>query len=504
MADCSLFRAPGYLRGLALFALVASPLLGLLSFLAWWVDGARIGLWMVPLWLGMTCYWAWQWRLWARQFRLYADRLEIETPWGSPARFWVAELQALQLAQGGLRLSTHHGTVHLRGEPNTLAQLAAALQAGAPTLRQAHTEQPLLPIQIDAPRQPVIIMNVFGLLVGALGMGLGNAALTDAEFSKRTLALLFALLMLSMTAILLYWLLVIFVWRYAFDAAEIRVHHSLRTVRYDPAQLCNMALEQRPVTVRGFTKTLYTLRLDFEEGSWLVVKPGGQNYPFEYVESHEQLLLTRLRGQLQNLYHKALSNSLQTASFATSEGPPTAEAVTVRQLDPATDWQPMAGEDLQRPDYIVEHYSRPADLRVAVQNHGERQPGAETVYLQLSRPVEGQQRFRTTNGDACFSQSGRLLLLKGPFLLIAVDAHTLQAWHYRLRMRTMLLGAQWQGEELAVRIIGYGQRVADAEVLGPWGWTHITTTWTPGLGGAAAGDFAQALPAPAASADLKR
>lgn len=69
---------------------------------------------------------------------------------------------------------------------------------------------------------------------------------------------------------------------------------------------------------------------------------------------------------------------------------------------------------------------------MTVLNYGERQPGAEDVLLHLSRPVAGQQTFDATNGDATFSASGAYLLLTMPFLLITMDAQTMQAWHFAL------------------------------------------------------------------------
>ena len=160
-------------------------------------------------------------------------------------------------------------------------------------------------------------------------------------------------------------------------------------------------------------------------------------------------------------------------------------AVTTRPLDPKTAWQPEPGATTSPPHFMIEHYSRPADLRVTILNFGERQPGAEDILLQLSRPVAGQQHFDTTNGDATFSASGAYLLLAMPFLLVAIDAHTLDAWHYTLPDRTMLLSAGWTGECVVGRLIAYGKRADDAEPLGPWAWAELIRTWQPGLGRAA-------------------
>lgn len=466
------YQAPALLRGLAIFALITSLLLAVFAWLAWWLEGAVMGLWTLPLWLGMAGYWGWQWRHWAQRFCLYPDRLTVLTPGRPLCTLPYNDLQAMRLQRGRLHLTTPHKTYTLHSDPNTMASLAAALWTRVPALdptRGALT----LPIRVDAPRQPVILLNIFGLLIGAMGVGLGHAAISDVEFPNRVMALLFAGVMVGMAGFALYWLLVTFVWRYTFDQTVISVHHSLRTVRYDPAHLHQITLTAQDVTHRGFTKTLYTLQLAFAQGEPLSVQPAAQNHPFEYADTHEQALLTQLLTQLERLYAMYLTPT---------ELPP---AVTTRWLDPKIDWQPQPGL-AKSPDFIIEHHSHPADLRVKILNYGERQPGAEDVALQLSRPLAGQQIFDTTNGDATFSASGAYLLLATPFLLIAIDAHTMQAWHYALPDRTMLYNAGWEGERVVGKMIPYGKRMEAALTIGPYTWAEVMVQWQPGIGRAAA------------------
>ncbi len=137
------------------------------------------------------------------------------------------------------------------------------------------------------------------------------------------------------------------------------------------------------------------------------------------------------------------------------------------------------------PHYGVEHISHPADLRVTVLNYGERQPGAETVLLRLSRAIDGMRSIWTTNGDAHFSSSGRLLALHLPFQLIVIDASALQARHFALPDRTMLLGANWDDERFVARYLAYGKASSAAATLGPLTWADITQHWQIGLGPAA-------------------
>lgn len=137
------------------------------------------------------------------------------------------------------------------------------------------------------------------------------------------------------------------------------------------------------------------------------------------------------------------------------------------------------------PHYGIEYISHPADLRITVLNYGERQPGAETVLLRLSRPIEGLRNVWTTNGDACFSPSGRLLALNLPFQVIVIDGTTLQARHVALPDRTMLLGANWDGERFVARYLAYGKPSSAAVTLGPLTSADIAQHWQTGLGPAA-------------------
>ncbi len=160
----------------------------------------------------------------------------------------------------------------------------------------------------------------------------------------------------------------------------------------------------------------------------------------------------------------------------------TTTAVITRWLQPQTDWQPPSNGRGDQPHWLVEHFSLVADLRVTILNYGERQPGAEDVRLHLSRPVAGQQIFDTTNGDAAFSASGIYLLFTMPFLLIAIDAQRMQAWHFALPDRTMLLSAGWAGEQVVGKLLAYGKPADAATLIGPYTWAAITTQWQPGLG----------------------
>jgi hypothetical protein len=133
--------------------------------------------------------------------------------------------------------------------------------------------------------------------------------------------------------------------------------------------------------------------------------------------------------------------------------------------------------DQRLPDYGMLLTSRPADLQVLVLNYGERQPGAEDVLLKLSRPVMGQEVLDTTNGNASFSTSGRLLALALPFEVIVIQCNDMAARRFALPNRTMLMSAKWADEQLLVRYLAYARPVSEAVTLGPLSWETIVAGW---------------------------
>ena len=174
----------------------------------------------------------------------------------------------------------------------------------------------------------------------------------------------------------------------------------------------------------------------------------------------------------------------RAASIPMTSTPTNAPPVTLRHLR-ADELAAHRDATSGTPHYAVEHTSHSADLSVTVLNYGERQPGAETVLLRLSRAVDGLRNIWTTNGDAQFSPSGRLLALNLPFQVIVIDGATLQARHVALPNRTMLLGAKWDGERFVARYLAYGNASDAAETIGPLALVEIAQLWQAGLGPAA-------------------
>lgn len=488
------FRAPALLRGAALFCLFFTPILTAISLMAWWVEGATIGLWTAPIWLAMTIYWLWQWRIWAQRMQLHADRLEILTPFANKRTIHYTQITALHMERDVLHVITQQENppiqpskrnskrISIRGDANTLALMTVAMEEVVPALRAARESPPSLPIVVKAQRQSILIISVFGLLIAALGIGLTHAAIDDVEMESRGFAIGFGVVMIGMGGVLLYWLLVTFVWRYRFDKDTIEARHTFRRERYHPSLLRQIEMKQQTVTNRGITRTLHTLEMQFADDQKFVIQPGAQNYPFDYAEAHEKVLLEKLLQQLTAAYRNELQNIQPDLASAVSknttlkgESPP---LVSRSELDPAN----LPWPDVTPPDYAFQLYSVPANLTVSILNYGERQPGAETIEIRLSASVEGENFFYTTNGNALFSQSGSLLLLHDSFLPIVIDTATLRAWHYKIADRTFLLSPKWDGERLIGSTLGYGKRIPDAEPFGPWSKDDIIQHWQQGLG----------------------
>lgn len=382
--------------------------------------------------------------------------------------------------------------MQLRGDANTLAQLTTTLEQRLSELHYPQTELPSLPLLIRANRQPILLMNLFGLLIGALGIGLLNAALDDVEMQNRAFAIGFSWVMIGLAGVTLYWLLVTFVWHYRFSEERIEVKHSIHTESHDVSLLRKAELQQRSVTSRGVTKTLYTLELQFADGKKLTVQPGVQNYPFEYAETYEKVRLSQLLAQIQSIYQTQLlhhSTPIQASKQTEQAGMTEMESHPIQITTIPLDVDNLPWPEIKTPDYAYQLHSQPVDLTVTVVNYGERQPGAETIHLRLSRPVEGVSLFDTTNGEASFSTSGNLLLLHTLFSALVIDCRSMNGWRYTVRDRALFLDLAWKGESVRGRILGYGKQTSEAEPFGPWNLEEIMQQWQPGLGQADQGNL---------------
>ncbi|MFN8441630.1 MAG: hypothetical protein U0175_12700 [Caldilineaceae bacterium] len=485
-------RTPPALRATALFGIFFVPVLLFIAWMAWWVEGAVLGLWTLPLWMGMELYWLWQWRVWAQRMRLHGDHLEILMPFAPTSKIAYDQIQAIHLAYGSLQIVTEAESIHLRGDANTLAQLTTALERRLSELHLSVNDTPTVPLLIRSNRQQIVLVNLFGLLIGALGISLLKVAFDDVEMKDRGFAIGFGWLMIGLAGAALYWLLVPFVWHYRFGKEHIEVKHSIHTESYDVSLLRKAELQQRSVTSRGITKTLYTLELQFANGRKLIVQPGAQNYPFEYAETYENVRLIRLLAQLHAIYSTQLQSqtisALPRQSTEKLETKPVESPRTVITIIPL-DVAALPWPETKTPDYAYQLHSQPVDLTVTVVNYGERQPGAETVHLRLSRPVAGVSTFDTTNGVASFSQSGNLLLLHTLFSALVIDCRSMNVWRYTVRNRALFLDLVWEGEQLRGSVIGYGKSMSEAESFGPWSLEEIMQQWQAGLGQAEQGNL---------------
>ena len=488
------FRTPPLLRGTAIFGMIVSALLVFISFMAWSAEGAAFGLWLLPLWLGMGLYWLRQWWLWTRRIQLASDHLMIITPFVAPQRLDYTQIIALDLDRSLLHLNTTQSVLQLRGDANTCARVAEALEKVVPALRKAKEEAPALPIVVAAQTQPVLLSAFFGLLIGAAGIALLYSAIVGVELENRGAMAAFGVAMLALCGAALYWLLVTFVWHYRFDKEQIEVRQSLRSQLFPVELLREIALHQRNETTRGVTKTLHTLHMRFADRQHLTIQPGAQNYPFDYPETYERILLERLLAQLRLAYQSSLQPP--TAKPAEKQDKqdepmpgnqpisspmamtPQTQAVTRTELDVAS----LPQQDGRFADYAYQLYSAPADLTVTLINYGERQPAAETVEIRLSRGIAGEESFSTTNGNALFSESGQILLLHDSFLLIVVETRSMSAWHFPVGERIFLVGAHWQGEQLYFSRLPYGRPSSETETLGPLSLQEIIRECDLGVG----------------------
>ena len=139
-------------------------------------------------------------------------------------------------------------------------------------------------------------------------------------------------------------------------------------------------------------------------------------------------------------------------------------------------------------DFCQQLHSFQNLLTVDVLNYGERQPGAEDVILHFSRPIGPHHCMclSSTNGAAKFSPNGKYLIVHDLFSIIAVaitaGAAPLEAWHFSVPQRHLLLSLAWDDECVVGQTLGYGKPMDAVTRLGPWTWDVLVATWQPGLG----------------------
>ena len=157
-----------------------------------------------------------------------------------------------------------------------------------------------------------------------------------------------------------------------------------------------------------------------------------------------------------------------------------AKATSRQELDVTA--LPWANKAEKVPDYAYQLHSHVGKLTVTVINYGERQPGAETVHIRLSRPVEGCDCLDTTNGIAEFSGSGTHLLLYDLFTILVIDVRSMHVRHFALPPRTLFRAVGWEGEAIIGKTHGYAQPISEVKPFGPWPWETIEAEWKAGIG----------------------
>lgn len=131
------------------------------------------------------------------------------------------------------------------------------------------------------------------------------------------------------------------------------------------------------------------------------------------------------------------------------------------------------------------------NLTIVEEDYGEHHASAATLHYVLSRPLQGQMRFRTTNGDMALSDDQRYLLIYDWALVLVFDLANETIQHWRAPEHVSVLAAGFDGRTLWLTLNDRIEKHSQRETIA---LSEISARWASGFGPAAEGDFPTAYP----------
>ena len=135
---------------------------------------------------------------------------------------------------------------------------------------------------------------------------------------------------------------------------------------------------------------------------------------------------------------------------------------------------------------VTSRVSSPNGFFVEVDCYGEHHMGAEHVELVPSSPLEGVERFYSTNGSAFYDATLDRVFLHDACLILEIDPHTLFCRHTN-RPGSWYISRFGRSAD-SFRFELYSASGGHKEVVLP----YADIPWFAGLGGASSGRFPSA------------
>ncbi len=132
---------------------------------------------------------------------------------------------------------------------------------------------------------------------------------------------------------------------------------------------------------------------------------------------------------------------------------------------------------------MTSQVSCPSGLKIEIEYYGEHHMGVEHVELVPSKPIDGIERFYSTNGTVFFDPIVERMFIYDATLIVEVDPVTLECRHMDRPPRWYIGKFERKEEEFLIDLYsGYGKN--QKLVL-----SHDEIEWKSGLGPASKGKF---------------
>lgn len=300
------YRYPPFLRLIIAVCLPFSLLLAVISWLAYQIDGAMIGLYMLPVWALMSVFWAYTLATMPQWVRFEETQLAIGY-WRRQYRLPYAEIHTVRWRPWGLLIGTTRAQVLLsRVHPNVVAAIHGELEQRVPVAQARYRHRfAEFPLSLRARRVAPIFSLLFGPLLIALALGSLNYLLTENDSSSTVSSLFMFVISTSWLILglgLCYAVLCNYIWRYTFTADRIRARYSLHQREWPTRSIQSIGMVSEKSIYRGVTRIHWRIDIEFTDGEKLAVSPSQWGARLNNSDVQDKLLLRQLIERLHALY----------------------------------------------------------------------------------------------------------------------------------------------------------------------------------------------------------
>ncbi len=278
-----------------------------IGWIAYWVEGATVGLGLMIPALGIGLYWLLALATAPQSVAFRADRLVIHR-WTATQTIAYGSLVAVSQTHRYITLKTQTQTVHLhRLFAATDTHLYQALETYVPVAQQARAQRlaATLPIVFRGRRIAAIATAIGGLMLllggGVIGVSPWLTG-TRLPLFEGVLMGLFGFTSIALGGLLLYLVLWTYPHRTVFTADRITQHYLMHTIVQPLGQVVDIQLGYELRTMRGVSRRLYGITFICGNGDRVPWIPNQFDFPMDYVDAVAAAVASDLTAQLRHGY----------------------------------------------------------------------------------------------------------------------------------------------------------------------------------------------------------